>query len=277
MTAATLTPRATIGLPPSEAATAQLQPEAVLHYSTGEELGVTDFWAWWRNIRHHHVKRNGWSDIGYHIGIPMTVRELLEGRPLDRIGAHAGTSAGNRKVGICMLGDDDPGQDVTGAGYLALVDAIVLLDRHFSRLAGDHDVRVRISLHRDHKPTTCPGDEIAELVQSGRLRADADRRHAYSPQDLEDAVRAMLLIHPTEGVPDAVVGFWGLLADAKGVHLVADPDEARKALAVGIPVHAIGGPACDLVAGDHDLRGATRLNTGRKVYEAAARGWHLAA
>lgn len=151
-----------IGLPASRASKASLRPASTDHYTTGEELGRPDTFAWWRDIFDYHTRKLGWDDIGYHFGYDRYGR-ILEGRPLDRRGAHAGTSDGNLRVGVVFLGDDDPNyQDVTDEARSARAHIDMHLLRHFDR-GLDYDG------HRDHKATGCPGDEIyTEIIPALR-------------------------------------------------------------------------------------------------------------
>jgi N-acetylmuramoyl-L-alanine amidase len=53
-------------------------------------------------IYNDHVNVNGWSDIGYHLGVDFDGNyELL--RPLSRIGAHC-KGKNSSSIGICVLG-----------------------------------------------------------------------------------------------------------------------------------------------------------------------------
>lgn len=53
-------------------------------------------------IRHDHKVHNGWSEIGYHIGIDHDGKvEFL--RDINRNGAHA--RGHNDSIGICLLGN----------------------------------------------------------------------------------------------------------------------------------------------------------------------------
>jgi len=60
-------------------------------------------------IRRWHTEERGWSDIGYHYVID-TSGEVVEGRPIERAGAHArGHNA--HSVGICLIGGHGGEQD----------------------------------------------------------------------------------------------------------------------------------------------------------------------
>lgn len=165
-----LIPRAAAGLPPSEASRRPVAEVVgmTVHYTTGQELGRENTAEWWHNIYHDHTERRGWDDVGYHYGIDAAGR-VYEGRPVDRVGAHAGTSKGNRRwLGVAFLGNDDPGvNDVTPEARGAFVTLLAELDELFG-----HELRV--NGHRDHKPTTCPGDELYAFLVPLRRRATAE-------------------------------------------------------------------------------------------------------
>ena len=59
-------------------------------------------------IRNYHIKKRGWSDIGYHFVIYLD-GSVHEGRPLDKIGAHC-TGHNSYSIGIVYVG----GLDVNG-------------------------------------------------------------------------------------------------------------------------------------------------------------------
>lgn len=93
-------------------------------------------------------------------------------------------------------------------------------------------------------------------------------RHARLPVD------AIILLHPTEGTPDALAGLTALFGRPdQPVGLTVNVGVAKQALREGRRVYAIGGPAARLVQGDRDLSGATRLDTQAKVLEQSRRGW----
>lgn len=143
------------GARPPRSAPATVRPDlraaVMVHYSTGEELGRADTAEWVRQIQAHHVGANGWSDIGYNFLVDR-LGVIYEGRGWDTIGAHcAGYNA--PAVGICFLGDDDPGTDVPPAAWLA----INALHRFAEGRSGHSLARLG---HRDKYATACPGDEL---------------------------------------------------------------------------------------------------------------------
>jgi len=75
----------------------------------------------WPAIKRHHVEVNGWSDIGYHMGIEYAndsdglKPRLMMGRSLERGGAHTYFVANGQKIreyneiyiGLCAVGNFD--------------------------------------------------------------------------------------------------------------------------------------------------------------------------
>ncbi len=100
----------------------------VIHHSFTEDKQVRD----WDSIRKYHMsyRHNGeiisqieydrlltmgasglekpWSDVGYNFGIERVgeTLELLNGRPIGAVGAHA-KGFNDRSVGICLVGNFD--------------------------------------------------------------------------------------------------------------------------------------------------------------------------
>ena len=134
-------------------------------------------------IKQYHLEVSGFSDIGYHFVIDAD-GTIYEGRPLDRMGAHAGaTREGTRgdkrhdpdwgAVGIVIdgyFGDAPPKKPQ--------LDALVALVRHLKReLPRVHDViahrevRARVLARGDHPTsdlTVCPGDALAAWLDAAR-------------------------------------------------------------------------------------------------------------
>lgn len=103
--------------------------------------------------------------------------------------------------------------------------------------------------------------------------AKSTKPWGYASRQEVAPVNAVILIHPTVGVPDAINGLAGMADAPTGVVLTADPEVARWALRSGRRVYAIGGHAAKLVDGDRDLKGATRLETAEAVLRQAKLGW----
>lgn len=145
----------------------------MVHYSTGEELGREDTAEWVREIQSYHMDTHGWQDIGYNFLVDREGR-VFEGRGWDAVGAHC-AGYNTPAVGVCFLGDDDPGQDVPDVARAA----IVAIGQEAERRAG-HDL-AQLG-HRDKYATACPGDEL-EAWWTGKAIVTAPRSSTTSSQD----------------------------------------------------------------------------------------------
>lgn len=106
----------------------------------------------WDAIRWYHTHTNGWNDIGYHFGIELVNAhyEILMGRMMDQIGAHA-KGHNHNSIGICCVGNFDLAP-VPQVQLDRLVDLTQSLMRVFS-IPADR-------VHRHHEFAaykTCPG------------------------------------------------------------------------------------------------------------------------
>ena len=78
----------------------------ILHHSLTNDGKIVD----WRNIRRYHIQTNGWTDIGYHLGVERINGELViqYGRGLNKVGAHCREYQMNIKgIGLCLIGNYD--------------------------------------------------------------------------------------------------------------------------------------------------------------------------
>lgn len=144
----------------------------MVHYSTGEELGREDTAEWVRQIQAHHMDTNGWSDIGYNFLVDREGR-IYEGRGWDVIGAHC-ADYNTPAVGVCFLGDDDPGQDVPEVAR----DAILALHLENEKRAGHKLERLG---HRDKFATACPGDELYSWWTAPTVELDKPKSNSTRP------------------------------------------------------------------------------------------------
>ena len=124
---------------------------------------------WWKSkstgqkvaeVRKWHVEGNGWADIGYHYLIDRN-GTVAEGRPLDRIGAHAkGRNTGT--IGIALFGghggsETDCFDDhYTVAQDDALRDLIGTLQGRFGKL--------KISGHNEYAAKACPCFKVSDWL-----------------------------------------------------------------------------------------------------------------
>lgn len=104
-------------------------------------------------IRRWHVEDNGWSDIGYHYIIDRN-GVVIEGRPLERTGAHTkGHNTGT--VGICLIGGhggseaDNFSDHYTHSQESSLRDLI-------RRLKTSYPTIREVSGHNEYAAKACP-------------------------------------------------------------------------------------------------------------------------
>jgi hypothetical protein len=133
-------------------------------------------------IKNYHLEVSGFSDIGYHFVISPD-GTIYEGRPLDRMGAHAGITKEARRdhtkdpdwgsLGIVLDGYFH--ESAPPAEQLAALDALIAsLRKRFpkvQRVVGHREVRAWVEsrgLHPVGEPTVCPGEGLFEHVVASR-------------------------------------------------------------------------------------------------------------
>jgi N-acetylmuramoyl-L-alanine amidase len=112
-------------------------------------------------IRDWHVKERGWSDIGYHFIIELD-GTLVEGRPLERSGAH--TKGHNRNsVGICYIGGVDENmkaKDTRSDAQIQTLNQLIL------SLCDNFNISIdNVHGHNEFSPKSCPSFDVKELVK----------------------------------------------------------------------------------------------------------------
>lgn len=98
---------------------------------------------------HRHIR--GWNDVGYHYLIDWEGR-ILEGRPLDRLGAHV-ERHNTGSVGIVLMGDFS--RQKPTAQQLAAAKALLRWLSWELKLSPKH-----IAGHHHMKFTACPGKNL---------------------------------------------------------------------------------------------------------------------
>ena len=104
-----------------------------------------------RGIQRYHMNSpyTGWDDIGYHYLIGPEGM-VYRGRPENVVGAHCVPNSG--KVGICIIGNHDEGEDPLYECTWREVENLVL------QIAGRHDIPPEnLRGHCDYSSKTCPG------------------------------------------------------------------------------------------------------------------------
>jgi len=149
---------------PSSSYTPQAPKAIILHHSWLPNASQYTGAATIRGIQDYHMNdpKTGWIDIGYHFLIGPDGK-IYRGRPETALGSHCVPNTD--KIGICCIGDYDPGKDpLTPAMYESVKKLVPYLAAKYkiakSELYG----------HRDFSPKTCPGDTI--YVKIPELRAN---------------------------------------------------------------------------------------------------------
>jgi len=137
----------------------------MIHHSLTRDSSTVS----WQAIRHYHVAKLGWNDIGYHFGIELVngQYEVLIGRMLNEDGAHCREAAMNRlAIGICFIGnfDEDNLPDHQRSLGVRLVKSLMA---PFG-IPADHVVR-----HHDFAPyKSCPGTRFPWAAFKNQLTWD---------------------------------------------------------------------------------------------------------
>ena len=138
-----------------------LHHSATASYKDGRPIGAAD-------LDKLHAQRGFEAEYDgriYHIGYHYVIRAdgaLERGRPVTMHGAHAGDFVHNDYVGICVVGCflRHPAKEYRGPGWRNRVseEQMQALTALCLRLCRTYHLRLRdIVLHRDLKPTLCPG------------------------------------------------------------------------------------------------------------------------
>lgn len=183
-----------------------------------------------RGIQNYHMDGNGWNDIGYNfVGCPHGY--IFEGRGLNKINAANGTNVGNRTShGIMNLaGPNNPFSNDEKIGVKECV-------AYISRSAGAPNA---CRGHRDHKSTSCPGDERYSWVHAGMpTSAPAPTPKPTPPTDNEEDMR---LYHPHD-TPGDSGAIWLRMGDNVGK--VANPTEMKSLQKLqGVTTERVDAPA----------------------------------
>lgn len=164
-----ITSRAAWGaLPPTGEYTPHEPNGIVIHHTWRPDQSQYQGAASIRGIQRYHMETRKWIDIGYHFIISPD-GEIFQGRPETVIGAHSVPNTG--KIGICLIGDYDPGQDpFTPASREKLLDLMTWLSAEY------HINPDEFYGHRDFSPKSCPGDSIYNHLDE--FKAEVKRRLA---------------------------------------------------------------------------------------------------
>lgn len=236
---------------------------AVVHWTTGDALGVTDTGRWVKNIRDYHVGSLGWADIGYNYLVDR-FGNVFTGRGRYRVGAHA-RGHNHDSLGIAYLGGKD--EDITKEGKIAIIGIIEWVEMDVGAL--------EVYGHRDLGNTICPGNKLWSWVQDGQPdpRTDEDNppHRPPSEDDKPDYVVAVLANNPIDEGMARVLGEqqqWRFLGypDADRDYIPPAPDTLGDTrLKVAVRVGAMAGVDLPNWEETYDLAGSDRAETARKI------------
>lgn len=136
--------------------------ELTVHYTGAPSVNVAkkDVAAYIKRTERSHKARpnEDFSTIGYNFLIDEYGR-IWEGRGLTYRNAANGTASNMTSVSVCILvGVKD------NKISPEMVEAVRWLRAHVSRLAKRE---LQVKGHRDHKATSCPGEDLYRLVRNG--------------------------------------------------------------------------------------------------------------
>lgn len=190
-----------------------------------------------RGIQSHHINGNGWADIAY-TALVCPHGYVYVGRGPNRRTAANGTNSGNQYwYAVCALigGSQKP----TAAMVQGITDAVAWLRRTGG--AGND-----VNGHRDHLPTSCPGNPLYAMVRNGtfgsggtssggggggtarsvRGQQEAVNSLGYSPPLEVDGIFGPLTEDGVEWLQDkvgaSVDGAWGPETERKYIEYLED-------------------------------------------------------
>ena len=152
--------RAQWGARPPKSGYSSHQPQRlIVHHSYIPNQSQYKGAASIRGIQSYHMDNENtkWNDIGYHflIGPEGTI---YQGRPETVVGAHC--SPNTNSVGVCLIGDYDPGKDPIPP---VMEESLLKL---LSWLASKYRVDPRANLygHCDFSTKSCPGKNVYQRL-----------------------------------------------------------------------------------------------------------------
>lgn len=226
----------------------------ILHHFAADWPGA----AGMRRCQDLHMDDRGYDDVAYSMMVDADA--VYVGRGPGVQGAH--TKGWNRDA-HAVAAAIDGASHVADAVLDRLAEAAVWLWQQGAVEAPFYD-----GGHRDFGASECPGDALHDQL------GEINRRAARLALTQEYPVDAMILVHPSIGTPDALASLTGIfMRPDQKVAVTCNVDALLDAKRAGKRVYAVGGPAADLVEGETELRGTTRLDTLEQVLEQSERGW----
>jgi peptidoglycan hydrolase-like protein with peptidoglycan-binding domain len=185
----------------------------VIHYEGSNSDGTLEAV---RNIQNYHMDKNGWNDIAYSWLINQN-GDVFEGRGWGVRSAANGSVASNAdRYAVCfMIGvDEEPSE-----AALASSRVLVGLAREAKPSASKD-----ITGHRDHIATSCPGQPLYDLVQSGAFEPDFGQVFVNDVPVVEHAPTHNPLTELADGVLQVGEhGVWVEILQKRLVQLGFDP------------------------------------------------------
>lgn len=172
----------------------------VLHHAAAKSCTVQDVHRWHLN--------NGWAGIGYHFFVRKD-GSVYQGRPIDWVGAHAGSSNNynNISIGICFEGDYTSEKTMPTAQLKAGKELVTYCKSKYSTIK-------EVKKHGDCTATSCPGKYFPfNEIAKGK---EEENMNTFKKGDSNNAVFAakiLLLQLKREGVITQGVDANGVFGD----------------------------------------------------------------
>ncbi len=180
------------GAAPLRGAAVPMRPTHVtVHHTEGPQTMTAEATARAvKNIQSYHMGnsdgKHGWDDIGYHFLIDGAGR-VVEGRPTETLGAHAG-GANQDNIGISMMGDFNH-QHPTDAQVESLTRLVSFLALKYRQ---DPSRNGFLEPHRHYNQTDCPGKNMMAILAALHERINSQT---------SDLSARLAKAHPGEFVP----------------------------------------------------------------------------
>ncbi|PKM76182.1 MAG: hypothetical protein CVU90_13845 [Firmicutes bacterium HGW-Firmicutes-15] len=113
----------------------------IIHHSASPDVSADTIHGW-------HLQRE-WSGIGYHFVIRQD-GSIESGRPVDMIGAHAGSQVNGDSIGICLTGNF-----MEYGPTDQQIQSLIQLMRYLREL---YQAKLEVLQHKNVASTECPGD-----------------------------------------------------------------------------------------------------------------------
>lgn len=169
----------------------RLTRRIIIHHSASPDVAVTEIHRW-------HLER-GWSGVGYHFVIRKNGC-IEQGRPMNSIGAHAGTAGNSDSIGICLTGNFM--KEVPSSEQMkSLVELINYLRSHYNS-------ELIVIQHKDVMPTDCPGIYFpwGQFINKISSKEESTMPEEWKIDIMEKACKEGLIT--SEHLPDETAPKW---------------------------------------------------------------------